>query len=358
MLERRGHLTDEVRHSLRAHGVAGLFIDPERTLVACAPLPSSVPESGRRGTAFHHIHLSEDCFRSIAVSLAEGVGVRSIARIFEVDKKTVLNVLVRASEHVEKVTRSLLREVTVHECQLDEMWSFVGKKEGHLEPLERLAGVLGDAWIWMAFDAEHKVVLAHVVGKRTAPHAVALLQEVKRVTAAMPSLFSSDQLDQYPHALLQVYGTLVTPERKPGPGRPPKPRLRAPDDLCYVQVVKEYERYHVAKVSRRVVFGDPKRIEQLLRQSPSSKTINTSYVERNNATVRHLDARCNRKTYRFSKTKDNHERQLVLSLGYYHLCRAHCTLSKRHRQPTTPFMSIGLTDHVWTMQELLEFRGA
>lgn len=96
----------------------------------------------------------------------------------------------------------------------------------------------------------------------------------------------------------------------------------------------------------------------MLRQSSSSKTINTSYVERNNATVRHLDARCNRKTYRFSKTKDNHERQLVLSLGFYHLCRAHRTLSKRQSQPTTPFMSTEFTDHVWTMRELLEFRAA
>lgn len=245
----------------------------------------------------------------------------------------------------------------MHECQLDEMWSFVGKKEAHLEPLESLAGVLGDAWIWTAFDARHKVVLAHVVGKRTGPHAVALLQEVNRVTAAMPGLFSSDQLDQYPEALLQVYGTLVTPPRNPGPGRPPKPRLHPPDNLCYVQVVKQYERYRVSKISRKVVFGDPRRIEQLLQESSSSQTINTSYVERNNATVRHLDARCNRKTYRFSKCKQNHQRQLVLCLGYYHLCRAHRTLmSNRSRRPTTPFMSAGFTDHILTMCELLEFR--
>ena len=123
-----------------------------------------------------------------------------------------------------------------------------------------------------------------------------------------------------------------------------------------MQVLKDYERYHVSKVSRRVVFGDPQRIQQLLRQSSSSKTINTSYVERNNATIRHLDARCNRKTYRFSKCKRNHEHQLVLCLGYYHLCRDHRTLTKRHRRPTTPFMSAGLTDHLWTMRELLEFR--
>jgi IS1 family transposase len=260
------------------------------------------------------------------VSLAEGVGVRSTARIFATDKKTVLQVLRRAADHVERVSRSLLRGLTVHECQLDEMWSFVGKKEGHLAAGERLAGLWGDAWIWTAFDAEHKVVLAHVVGKRTGPHAVALLEEVKRVTAARPRLFSSDQLDQYPEALLQVHGALVTPARQPGPGRPPKPRLQLPADLCYVQ------------------------------QSSTSHTITTAYVERHNGTVRHLNARCNRKTYRFSKSKANHQRELVLCLGYYHLCRPHRTLSQRDRRPTTPFMSAGLTDHVWTMRELLQCR--
>jgi len=358
---RRGvhHPGDEVTRSLQAHGMAGLLIDAERTLLACGrgcSSTSATPRRGRRGTAFHHTHLDEERFRSIATALAEGVGVRSTARIFAVDKKTVLHVLARAAEQVEKVGRSLLRDLTVHECQLDEMWSFIGKKEGQLESFERLAGILGDAWIWTAFDAQHKLVLAHVVGKRTAPHAVTLLEEVRRVTATMPSLFSSDQLDQYPEALLQVYGCLVTPQRKPGPGRPPKPRLQPPADLCYVQVVKQYEGYRVSKISRRVVFGDPARIDQLLAQSPTSQTINTSYVERNNGTVRHLNARCNRKTYRFSKCKENHERELALCLGYYHLCRAHRMLSKRHGQPTTPFMSADLTDHQWTMRELLQYR--
>jgi IS1 family transposase len=336
--------------------MAGLLIDPERTLRACGRSASGEPDRSRRGTAFHHTHLDEACFCSIATSLAEGVGVRSTARIFGVDKKTVLHVLARAAEHVERIIRALLRDVTVHECQLDEMWSFVGKKEAHLDPLEHLAGVFGDAWIWTAFDAEHKVVLAHVVGKRTTPHAVKLLQQVKDVTAVMPSLFSSDQLDQYREALLQVYGMLVAPPRRPGPGRPPKARLSPPIELCYVQVVKQYERYRVSKISQRIVFGDPQHIEQLLEQSSSSHTINTSYVERQNGTMRHLDARCNRKTYRFSKRMVNHQRQLVLSLGYYHLCRAHRTLTKRCRRPTTPFISAGLADHVWTMRELLESR--
>lgn len=340
--------------TLQAHGVAGLFIEPERALISCRP---SILQSGsRNGTALHHAHLPEELFETVTRALTEGVGVRSAARIFKVDKKTVLRVLARAADHAVKVSSSLLKDIVVSECQLDEMWSFIGKKEGHLDCLEGLEGILGDAWIWIAFDAVHKVVVAYVVGKRTQPHAVALLQEVKRVTVRIPSLFSSDQLDQYASALLQVYGVSVTPPRKPGPGRPRLPTLVPPDDLLYAQVVKEYKRNRVASITSRLVFGDPQRLEAVLQRSEVSHKINTSYVERTNGTVRHLDARCSRKTYRFSKCTQNHQRQLALSLTYYHLCLPHKTLTKSHGRATTPFMAAGLTDHVWTMRELLQYQ--
>jgi hypothetical protein len=97
-------------------------------------------------------------------------------------------------------------------------------------------------------------------------------------------------------------------------------------------------------------------VQSILAASPVSHTINTSYVERNNGTIRHMDARCVRKTLRFSKIKQNHEYQLSLTLAYYHLCRPHKTLTKRHGQPTTPFMAADVTDHIWTMHDLLSFR--
>jgi len=347
---------EKVQRSLRTYGVAGLFIEPERSLISCC---SGTPKCGlrqRESTAYHHAHLSEDIFDTIARSLTECVGVRSTGRIQGVNPKTVLRVLARAADHAVKVSRSLLKGVWVSECQLDEMWSFIGKKEQHLDPVEKLEGIMGDAWIWIAFDSVHKVVLAHIVGKRTEPYAVSLLQEVNRVTACMPTLFSSDQLDQYKSALLKVYGVPVLPPKKSGPGRPPHSKLVPPDDLLYVQVVKKYKRNRVADISSRIVFGDPLKVDEVLRQSKVSQAINTSYVERNNGTVRHIDARCTRKTYRFSKCSQNHVRQLDLSLAYYHLCLPHRTLTKRNKRSTTPFMSAGLTDHVWTMRELLQYK--
>ena len=129
--------------------------------------------------------------------------------------------------------------VKVRECQLDEMWSFIGKKEKNLDSIEKLQRIFGDAWIWIAFDAINKIVLAYVIGKRTLPFAISLLEEIKRVPIQMPDLFSSDQLDHYTKALLQIYGKIIYPTRKSGPGRPPNPRLVPPEDLHYVQVVKK-----------------------------------------------------------------------------------------------------------------------
>ncbi len=172
----------------------------------------------------------------------------------------------------------------------------------------------------------------------------------------MPVLFASDQLDQYQKAILHVYGIWEQPCRKGKVGRMPNPRLVPPENLVYVQVVKKYEKSRISDVSRRIVFGTPEQVERILADSVASKKINTSHIERNNGTVRHIDSRCVRKTYRFSKIMKNHELQLQLSIAYYHLCRPHRTLTKRYGKLTTPFMAAGFTDHTWTMRELLKFK--
>ena len=352
-LDGRFRIPDTLSNTLDNHGIAGIIIDPEHILI---PLSKGRTRLNlRRDTALYNSHLNDQAFETIARSLAEGVGISTTARIQNVDKKTVLLVLAKASEHVAKIDEALLRNLFVSECQLDEMWSFIGKKEKNLDAIEKMQGILGDAWIWIAFDAVNKVFLAAQVGKRTLPWAVGLVNEVKRVTSSMPLLFSSDQLSHYPNALLQVYGKKVYPPRKPGPGRKPNPRLVPPDNLLYAQVVKQYKENRIFKVTRKIIFGDAEKVDEILANSPVSQKINTSYVERGNGTIRHLNARCNRKTLRFSKIKVNHERQLKLSLAYYHLCSPHRTLTKRYGRSTTPFMAAGMTDHIWSIGEMLRF---
>lgn len=352
VIDHRNKINIKLSTTLYNHGVAGLFINPEHALSFLSPKRER--PNLRRNIAFYCSHIDDNTFETIATSLAEGVGVSSTARIQKVTNKTVLYVLVKAAKHIEKVSNMLLKNIKVSECQLDEMWSFIGKKEKNLTAIEKLQEILGDAWIWIAFDAVNKIFLSTVIGKRNLHNAVNLIEKVKRVTAGMPDLFSSDQLKQYENSLLRVYGKMVYPIPKPASNRTPTPLFVPPDDLKYVQVVKEYENNRVKNVSRKIIFGDPIEIDRILKTSIVSKKINTSYVERGNGIIRHMDARCNRKTLRFSKCKPNHEHQLILSQTYYHLCIPHKSLSKRYKQPTTPFMAAGLTDHVWNMRELLQ----
>jgi len=157
-MDRRIHIEKSLVNTIQAHGVAGLFIDPENVLEFLSSSQSRT--SPRRGTAFHHNHLPDEDFETITKSLAEGVGVAATARIQNVDKKTVLLVLAKAGEQAKRVSRSLLMNVRVTECQLDEMWSFVGKKEKNLDSVEKLQRSLGDAWIWIAFDAINKYLFS------------------------------------------------------------------------------------------------------------------------------------------------------------------------------------------------------
>ncbi len=170
--------------------------------------------------------------------------------------------------------------------------------------------------------------------------------------------FTSDELKHYDDALLAAYGL-----RKEFPptgkrGRPRKPILEAPQKLLYAQVVKHRKKGRVISITSRVVFGTEKAVAAKLRQSPVSQAINTSFVERNNLTMRHHNRRLVRKTIAFSKKRERLEQQLSLSFAYYHFVKPHLGLRQRVQSKTkkyekrTPMMAAGITDHIWTMAEL------
>jgi hypothetical protein len=135
-------------------------------------------------------------------------------------------------------------------------------------------------------------------------------------------------------------------------------------------VVKQREKGRVVDVSYRIVFGNEPQIEQYLKQSSVSQTINTSFVERDNLTLRQSNRRLTRKTNGFTKELPWLEKQLWVSLAYYHLVLPHHSLrlplaepvatrgsgSEKRWQRVTPAMAAGLTDHVWTTSELLSYR--
>jgi IS1 family transposase len=247
---------------------------------------------------------------------------------------------------------------------------FVHTKEANLAAAKLICQTYGDAWVWVAFAPLWRMMVAFVVGKRTQENANLLLERVYHVSDGSIPFFTSAQLAAYPTALLTTYGKWVQPQRQGNRGSRPKPRLVAPDDLLYAQVVKQRENGHVIDVSYRIVFGQEEVIEQRIKQSPVSRTINTSFVERDNLTLRQSNRRLTRKTNGFSKEISGLEKQLWVSLAYYHFALPHQSLripleeplptrgtgSEKRYAAMTPAMAAGLTDHIWSTSELLSYR--
>lgn len=324
----------------------------------------------RSGTAYLDLNAEPAIFETAVRALAEGNSLRSTARIVQIDKDTACDWLHRAAQHCRLVMLYLWQELPVAECQLDELWSFVHTKEQNLAAAKVVCETYGDAWVWVAFAPIWRLVVAFVVGKRDQASANLLLERVAYVTDATIPFFTSDQLVEYRTALLQVYGQWQQPARKGDRGRYPNRRRVPLPELLYAQVVKQRERGHVVAVSTKVIFGDMATITARLAQSPASTQINTSFVERDNLTLRQHNRRLTRKTNGFSKEIGWLEKQLWLALAYYHLVLPHDSLRKQldEPQPTrgsgsarrwqaiTPAMAAGLTDHIWSTSELLSYR--
>jgi len=198
-----------------------------------------------------------------------------------------------------------------------------------------------------------------VPGERSAENAREVVREVHDRTGGCGAmLLTSDAYPAYATAIEETYGVWVQPPRKPGPGRPPGPRREMPAGLVYATVRKRREKGRVVEVIRSVVFGMWCLLEVWLRRSRVSHTINTSFVERHNATDRGQNGRKRRKTYGFSRSKRMHDAATYFVSYGYNFCWPVRTLRVRAGegwQARTPAMAAGLTDHVWSLREWLTY---
>jgi IS1 family transposase len=326
--------------------------------------------SARHGTAYFGLEAEPRIFTIAMRALAEGNSLRGTGRIVGVDKDTVCTWLDRAGRHCRAVTASLFVNFHLHECQLDELWSFIRKKERQVTPAEKVLALYGDAWVWIAFAPEWRVVTAFVIGKRNRASAHLLIEGLKAVSCGCMPFFTSDQLPYYTGALLQGYGQRVIVHHAGKRQRKPRVKLIPPPDLLYAQVVKRRQGGRVVKILTKVVFGSQEAVQARLAMSKVSHTINTSFVERQHLTCRQCNGRLSRKVLRFSKDLTWLEKHLWLTFAYYHFVLPHASLARplreaqptrgvgslKKRQPVTPAMAAGITDHVWTMEELLSYR--
>jgi IS1 family transposase len=246
------------------------------------------------------------------------------------------------------------------EVQFDEKWSFVAKKQKSCDPTDPADDHKGDWWDHVAYDPEHRLVLAVVPGARSMENAEEIVAAAKgRTAGATPRLMTSDEYPAYATAIAAAFGVPVPiPPSRPG-RRPILPERRLPAGLTYATVHKEREEDRVVAVERRLVFGTEGGLEAALAASVVSRAVNTSFVERQHGTDRGRNARKARKTYRFSKDWRVHEAMSYFTLYRYNFGWVVRTL--RHRdehgrwQRRTPAMAAGLSDHVWSLREWVTF---
>src|SRR3989449_8191662 len=323
------------------------------------------------GTIFHGKRVSVDLIVHVIGCLAEGLGIRGTARVFEVDPNTVLQWLVEAADQLRAFSRYFLHDLHLHQVQLDELYAVLSAlKDGKVseaEAIERLERP--PQWVWVAMDPESKLLLGLDVGGRTLAMAQRFVHQVVQVLAPdCAPLFLTDGFREYLTALLTHYGQWVQPPRRQSPGPMPKPRWMPLPQLLYAQVIKTVRRRRLVRVRHRVVFGTLEAVQQVL--AACGWQINTDFVERLNVSLRQHVAAIGRRVSTLCKHEDGVRQQLTLYHVYYNFCLPHASLrvplpqllpthgtgSARQWRPRTPAMGAGLTDPVRTLREVLLFR--
>jgi IS1 family transposase len=261
---------------------------------------------------------------AVITALVEGCSVRSTSRMTGVAKSTILRLLEEVGTACADYQDRALRNITSKRVQVDEIWSFCYAKQKNVtsEVWER-AGYAGDVWTFTAIDADTKLVISWLVGGRDAGCASEFLQDVAARLSNRIQL-TTDGHKMYLLAVPDAFGEAVD----------------------YAQLVKVFgndpegqKRYSPAQClgTKRVdIIGDP-----------DPEHISTSYVERQNLTMRMSMRRFTRLTNAFSKKIDNHMHQVALFYMHYNFGRVHQTLK------ATPAMAAGLSSHVWSIQEIV-----
>jgi len=234
----------------------------------------------------------------------------------------------------------------------------VWKKQKNCDENNPADARCGDNWDHVALDAEHKLVLEVVNGKRTEENTKLLVQKTaKRLKNKTPRLITSDEYKPYKKAILRAFGKRHVPPPTGLRGRPRSAFYVPTKDLVYATVHKTRTNGRVTKIDYRTVFGTDAQVRTALDSSPCSRHVNTSFIERQNGTDRNRCSRKIRKSYCFSKDWDVHRAATCLSMYSYNFCWPVRTLRRPDgdRGPCSPAMSAGLTDHVWTIREWATF---
>lgn len=323
------------------------------------------------GTIFHGKHASPDLIVWTIACLCEGLGIRGTARVFGIDANTVLQWLVEAAEQLQTFSDYFLHELHINQVQLDELYAVLrAVRNGELSEAEAVEQLSRSPhWVWTAIDPETKLLLCVRVGEHTLAMSQAVLHQIAGLLA--PScipLFLSDGYAHYLTAIVTHFGCWVQPLRKQAAGPAPKPRWIPLPGLLYAQVIKTMKRRRIVEVKHRVVFGTKAAVDQVL--SACGWQINTAMVERLNLSLRQRVAAVRRRSASACQSETGLTQPLILFQAYHNFVLPHASLhqplgeliatngagSAKRWRARTPAMAAGLTDHVWSLREVLLFR--
>jgi IS1 family transposase len=259
----------------------------------------------------------------IIAALTEGCSIRATERLTATHRDTVMRLGVRVGNGCERLHDRMMRDLQVGAVELDEQWDFIGKKQKRVRDDD--APEMGDVWVFIALSATHKAVLSYVVGKRNRDNAQELVYDLSMRVLNRPQI-TSDGYAPYIGAVDMAFGW----------------------DVDYAQVRKVYDVEPGQDAAHRYSPARVREVEkEVLRGDPDPDKISTSYVERFNLSTRMQMRRFARLTNGFSKKLENHRAAVALWIAFYNFCRVHETLRQ------TPAMALGITDHVWTIGELI-----
>lgn len=254
--------------------------------------------------------------------LIEGSSIRSTERITGLHRDTIMRLLVVAGEKCRKLMERKMKNLDIRHIQIDELWAYVQKKQKRVKQGD--PDEFGDQYAFVALDPETKLVPVFRVGKRDGWTATRLLLDLSDRLASRVQL-TTDAFRPYIEAAEAAFGM----------------------DIDYAQLIK----IHASKVEEGRERYSPSRVigttKSTITGNPDEALVCTSHVERQNLTMRMQIRRLTRLTNAFSKKLDNLKAAVALHFAYYNFCRIHMTLK------CTPAMEAGLTDHVWTIRELL-----
>ena len=256
--------------------------------------------------------------------LCEGASIRAIERITGVQKKTIGRLALRVGQACKQIMDEKMRGLSCKQIEVDEIWGFVGAKQKNA----KRAGAYGDAWTFIALDADTKLIPSFVVGKRDAYHAKAFMSDLAARVKNRVQI-SSDALRAYEDAIERGFGS----------------------EVDYGQIVKTYSLSVPGNVPAAVRYSPAEVVQvekTVVTGMPDVNRITTSHVEKQNHTLRMHCRRLTRLTNAFSKKFENFEAAIALNFAYYNFCKTHGALRM------TPAMAAGVESTHWTVEELVK----